>query len=155
MTESTTPWNTGPVIWEIYMSIWSYLYHDQIYCQRVDAEMKLQTPGVKDLHLDDQPKMDSAESDHPKWRSTILCVSAILLDKYFINGCQQLSILYPWHVTFRLPGPLAPKVQIKNRFQAIVVFRGPQIDSLGKDSVVASKLLQLQHGSKNRWPKSI
>lgn len=60
-------------------------------------------------------------------------LEAVPLDIW--NGCQQLSILYPWHVTIRLPGPLAPKVQIKNRFQAIVVFRGPQIDSLGKDSI--------------------
>ena len=77
------------------MSISSYLNHDQTYGQRVDAEMKLQTPGVKDLHLDDQSKKDSAESDHPERRSTILCVSAILLERYFIKGCQQLSIPYP------------------------------------------------------------
>ncbi len=44
--------------------------------------------------------------------------------------------------TIHLPGP---KVQIKDRFQAIVVFRGPQINGLGKDSTVACELLQLQH----------
>ncbi len=55
MTESTTQWNTGPVIWKN-MSISSYLNRDQTYGQRLDAEMKLQTPGDKDLHLDDQSK---------------------------------------------------------------------------------------------------
>ena len=77
------------------MSISSYLNHDQTYGQRVDAEMKLQTPGVKDLHLDDQSKKDSAESDHPERRSTILCVSADTSSKDANNSLSHIPDMSP------------------------------------------------------------